>query len=55
VRSNADLIKNIDQQLSEINSIAEKGQQSISNVAAGIADVGAGVGQFVGMVEKLRP
>ncbi|MDP5137783.1 methyl-accepting chemotaxis protein [Rheinheimera baltica] len=55
VRNNADLIKNIDQQLSEINSIAEKGQHSISNVASGIADVGAGVTQFVGMVEKLRP
>ena len=55
VRNNADLIKNIDQQLSEINSIAEKGQHSISNVASGIADVGAGVAQFVGMVEKLRP
>lgn len=55
VGSNATLIANIDQQLNVINGIAEKGQHSIRDVAAGIADVGAGVNQFVSMVEKLRP
>lgn len=55
VRNNADLIKHIDKQLTGINGIAEHGQESIRHVAAGIADVGAGVNQFVTMVEKLRP
>lgn len=55
VKNNAGLIKHIDTQLSTINGIAEQGQDNIRHVAAGIADVGAGVNQFVAMVEKLRP
>lgn len=55
VKNNAALINDIDKKLVAINGIAEKGQHSIRNVAAGIADVGAGVNQFVTMVEKLRP
>ncbi|MBU2112522.1 MAG: PAS domain-containing methyl-accepting chemotaxis protein [Gammaproteobacteria bacterium] len=55
VKNNATLINDIDKKLAAINGIAEQGQHSIRNVAAGIADVGAGVNQFVAMVEKLRP
>ena len=55
VKNNAALINDIDQKLAAINGIAEKGQHNIRDVAAGIADVGAGVSQFVAMVEKLRP
>uniref|UniRef100_A0A486XLN3 Methyl-accepting chemotaxis protein n=1 Tax=Rheinheimera sp. BAL341 TaxID=1708203 RepID=A0A486XLN3_9GAMM len=55
VKHNTSLIGDIDKQLNAIKTIAEKGQTDIRNVAAGIADVGAGVNQFVAMVEKLRP
>ena len=55
VKNNTLLINDIDKKLFAINGIAEKGQHNIRDVAAGIADVGSGVSQFVAMVEKLRP
>ncbi|MFB2649879.1 methyl-accepting chemotaxis protein [Shewanella mangrovisoli] len=55
VQQNTDLIKNIDHQLSNITNVALHGEDSINHVAAGLADVGNGVSQFVAMVEQLRP
>jgi methyl-accepting chemotaxis protein len=55
VHTNTELIKTIDQQLSDISGIAEHGQHSVENVAAGIKDVGHGVANFVAVVEKLKP
>lgn len=55
VQHNAHLITTIDQQLSAINHISEKGQHKIRSVSTGIAEVESGVRQLVHMVEKLRP
>lgn len=55
VHTNTELIKTIDSQLNAISTIAEQGQHSIQTVAAGIADVGQGVANFVAIVEKLKP
>ncbi|MDZ7870613.1 MAG: PAS domain-containing methyl-accepting chemotaxis protein [Rheinheimera sp.] len=55
VHTNTELIKTIDSQLNDISVIAEQGQHSIQEVAAGIADVGQGVANFVAIVEKLKP
>ncbi len=55
VHTNTELIKTIDCQLNDISTIAEQGQHSIHEVAAGIADVGQGVANFVAIVEKLKP
>jgi methyl-accepting chemotaxis protein len=55
VHTNTDLIRTIDTQLTAINTIAEHGQHSVEEVAAGIADVGQGVANFVAVVERLKP
>lgn len=55
VHTNTELIKTIDGQLSAISAVAEQGQHSIQEVAAGIADVGQGVANFVAVVERLKP
>lgn len=55
VHTNTELIKTIDTQLNAISGIAEQGQHSIQEVAAGIADVGQGVANFVAVVERLKP
>ncbi len=55
VQQNTDLIKDIDEQLGSITNVALHGEDSINHVAAGLADVGNGVNQFVAMVEQLRP
>ncbi len=55
VQTNSTLIKQIDGELTQINQIAEHGQHSISDVAAGIAEVGRGVANFVAVVERLKP
>ncbi len=55
VHTNTELIKTIDAQLNGISTIAQHGQHSIQEVAAGIADVGQGVANFVAVVERLKP
>ncbi|MBZ9611312.1 methyl-accepting chemotaxis protein [Rheinheimera sp. MA13] len=55
VQNNATMINQIDHQLSDINTIAEQGQQNMQSVADGIADVGTGVNQLVQVVERLKP
>ena len=55
VHTNTELIKTIDTQLNAISAIAEQGQHGIQEVAAGIADVGQGVANFVAVVERLKP
>ena len=55
VHTNTELIKTIDSQLNDISAIAEQGQHRIHEVAAGIADVGQGVANFVAVVERLKP
>ncbi|WP_304487106.1 PAS domain-containing methyl-accepting chemotaxis protein [Cellvibrio sp. KY-GH-1] len=55
VQNNTTLISEIDAKLNTITGIALHGEDSISEVAAGLADVRNGVNQFVEMVETMRP
>jgi methyl-accepting chemotaxis protein len=54
VKTNSDLISQIDSQLSGINSISSEAQERIMEVSLGITDVAQGVSNFVDVVEKLR-
>lgn len=55
VNQNATLIDHIDQQLAMIADVALLGEESISNVAQGLADVEQGVERLVHTVEQLKP
>lgn len=55
VQNNTALISEIDTKLNTINGIALHGEDSITEVASGLADVRNGVNQFVQMVETMRP
>ena len=55
VQNNTALISEIDTMLNTINGIALHGEDSITEVASGLADVRNGVNQFVQMVETMRP
>jgi len=54
VQNNTALINHIDSKLNAITGIASHGKESISDVAAGLAEVRSGVNQFVTMVEMMR-
>ncbi|WP_331346584.1 PAS domain-containing methyl-accepting chemotaxis protein [Cellvibrio sp. UBA7661] len=55
VQNNTSLINNIDSKLNQINGVALHGEESISEVAIGLAQVRNGVDDFVRMVETMRP
>jgi methyl-accepting chemotaxis protein len=55
VQNNTALINEIDSKLNAITGVALHGEDSISEVASGLADVRNGVNQFVEMVEMMRP
>nr|WP_324258983.1 PAS domain-containing methyl-accepting chemotaxis protein [Cellvibrio fontiphilus] len=55
VQHNTGLINNIDAKLNQITGVALHGEESISEVATGLAEVRNGVNQFVQMVETMRP
>lgn len=55
VQSNTALINEIDAKLNAITGIALHGEDSIGEVAHGLADVRNGVNQFVRMVEMMKP
>lgn len=55
VKTNSDLIGQIDAQLSGINDIATDGQDKFMEVSLGIADVAKGVSNFVEVVQQLKP
>lgn len=55
VQSNTSLINQIDAKLNAITGIALHGEDSIGEVAHGLADVRNGVNQFVRMVEMMKP
>lgn len=55
VQSNTALINQIDAKLNAITGIALHGEDSIGEVAHGLADVRNGVNQFVRMVEMMKP
>lgn len=55
VQNNTALISEIDTKLNTITGIALHGEDSISEVASGLADVRNGVNQFVQMIETMRP
>ncbi|MFC3116662.1 methyl-accepting chemotaxis protein [Cellvibrio fontiphilus] len=55
VQNNTNLINNIDSKLNQITGIALHGEESISEVASGLAQVRNGVDDFVRMVETMRP
>lgn len=55
VKNNTALISEIDSKLNTITGIALHGEDSISEVASGLADVRNGVNQFVQMIETMRP
>lgn len=55
VQHNATLIGEIDSKLNQITGIALHGEDSISEVASGLADVRNGVNQFVQMIETMKP
>jgi methyl-accepting chemotaxis protein len=55
VKTNSELIGQIDTQLSGINDIATDGQDKFMEVSIGIADVAKGVSNFVEVVQRLKP
>ena len=55
VKTNSDLISQIDSQLTGISSISSDGQERIMEVSLGIADVAQGVANFVDVVQRLKP
>ena len=55
VQNNTALIGEIDTKLTTVTGIALHGEDSITEVASGLADVRNGVNQFVQMVETMRP
>jgi methyl-accepting chemotaxis protein len=55
VKTNSELIGQIDTQLSGINDIATDGQDKFMEVSLGIADVAKGVSNFVEVVQRLKP
>lgn len=55
VSNNTALISDIDSKLNAVTGIALHGEDSINEVANGLADVRNGVNQFVEMVEMMRP
>jgi methyl-accepting chemotaxis protein len=55
VQNNTALINEIDSKLNTITGVALHGEDSINEVANGLADVRNGVHQFVEMVEMMRP
>lgn len=54
VKMNTGLIQKIDTQLSGITNVALHGEESINDVATGLADVGTGVHRFVEVVERMK-
>ncbi len=54
VKTNSDLINQIDAQLSSISNIATDGQDKMADVALGIADVARGVSNFVEVMQRLK-
>ena len=55
VKNNTALISEIDSKLNTITGVALHGEDSISEVASGLADVRNGVNQFVQIIETMRP
>lgn len=55
VQHNTGLINEIDTKLNQITGVALHGEESISEVATGLAEVRNGVNQFVQMVDTMRP